>query len=86
MLEALALNINEMEKIVYVQLLGEGTIVYRPVPATQINGSIHLLRGEEIFDGDDEDWEFLPGTKVVVEERELGGEKVFVAIDKETTK
>ena len=70
-----------MEKKIYIQLLGEGTIVYRPVPAIEIGDSIYQLKGEEIFDPDDEEWEFLPGTKVRVEEKELEGEKVLVAIE-----
>jgi len=83
MLEVRGSNTKEMEKTVYIQLLGEGTIVYRPVPAIKINENIHLLKGEEIFDPDDEEWGFLPGTKVRVEQKELGGEKVLVAIGKE---
>ena len=71
-----------MRKIIYVQLLGEGTTVYRPVPAVEIDENVYLLKGEEIFDPDDEEWEFLPGTKVRVEQKDLEGEKVLVAVSK----
>lgn len=67
---------------VYVRLLGEGTEVFRPVPAIVLSGSKCVLRGQEIFDPIDEDWEFLPGTTVNVEERLLNGESVLVAIRK----
>ncbi len=71
-----------METTIYIQLLGEGTIVHRPVPAIEIGDYIYQLKGEEIFDPDDEEWEFLPGTKVKVEQKELEGERVLVAIEK----
>lgn len=71
-----------MEKTIYIQLLGEGTIVYRPVPAIEIGENIFQLKGEEIYDPDDEEWEFLPGTKVKVKQKELEGENVLVAIGK----
>ncbi|WP_257667144.1 hypothetical protein [Parapedobacter tibetensis] len=71
-----------MKKTIYIQLLGEGTIVYRPVPAIEIGENIFQLKGEEIYDPDDEEWEFLPGTKVRVEQKELEGENVLVAIGK----
>ena len=70
-----------MEKTIYIQLLGEGTLVYRPVPATEVSDNIFQLQGEEIFDPEDEEWEFLPGNKVRVEQKELEGEKVLVAIE-----
>lgn len=71
-----------MEKTIYIKLLGEGTIVYRPVPAIEIGKNIYQLKGEEIFDPDDEEWEFLPGTKVKVKQKKLEGKKVLLAISK----
>ena len=81
MLEVRDLNTNEMEKTIYIQLLGEGTLVYRPVQAIKIGENIYQLKGEEIFDSEDEEWKFLPGSKVRVEQKELEGEKVLVAIE-----
>ena len=71
-----------MKKTIYIQLLGEGTVVYRPVPAIEISENIYKIKGEKIYDPDDEEWEFLPGTIVKVEQKELEGEKVFVAIER----
>ena len=81
MLEVRDSNTSKMEKTIYIQLLGEGTLVYRPVPATEVSDNIFQLQGEEIFDPEDEEWEFLPGNKVRVEQKELEGEKVLVAIE-----
>jgi hypothetical protein len=69
-----------MKNTVYVQLLGEGTQVYRPVPASQVAPSVYILGGAEFYDLEDEEWEFLPGTRVVVEGRIKEGVAVLVAI------
>ena len=66
----------------YVQLLNEGTKVYRPVPAVEISDSIYEIQGFEIYDPDDENWEFPPGSQVFVKEQDLDGEIVLVAIKK----
>ena len=79
-LEHLDLNIKKMKKKIYVQLLNEGTKVYRPVSAFEIENNIYKLEGYELYNPDDEVWEFLPGTIVVVEEQYLEGVKVLIAI------
>lgn len=72
-----------MENMIYVQLLNEGTKVYRPVPASEIENNIYRIGGEEIYDPYEELWEFPPGTVVVVEEQILEGENVLLAIKEE---
>ncbi len=71
-----------MEKIIYIQLLDEGTKAYRPVPAVELENNIYKLKGHDIYDPEDEAWEFKPGTHVVVEERKLDGDLVLVAVRK----
>lgn len=80
MLVAQVLNIEKMEKIIYVKLLEEGTKVYRPVTAFKIENNVYEVRGSEIHDPDDELWEFVPGTFVFVEKQNLDGEIVLVAV------
>jgi len=70
-----------MGKTIYIKLLGEGTVVYRPVPAMEIDEKIYKIMGTDIFDPDDEEWEFLPGSLVRVEVKEFDGEKIFVAFE-----
>jgi len=65
---------------VYVRLLGEGTSVFRPAPARRIAEGVVQLLAPDGFDPDDEDWEFAPGSVVQVEERELEGEDVLLAV------
>ncbi len=69
-----------MERNIYIRLLEEGTKVYRPVPAIEIENNIYEVRGFEIYEPEDEVWEFPPGTYVLVEEQNLDGETIFVAI------
>lgn len=62
-----------------MQLLNEGSIAYRPVPAKLIEHDIYLIEGFDIHDPEDEEWEFLPGTIVCVESKELSNKLVLVA-------
>ena len=64
---------------IYVRLLGEGTEVYRPVPAKRLYASVFLIEGKDIHDPEDEEWEFLPGARVFAVTRNLGGGSVLVA-------
>ena len=73
-----------MERSIYIQLLEEGTKVYRPVPAIEIEPNIYKVQGFEIYDPGDEVWEFTPGTYVLVEEQNLGGENVLVATQEQS--
>ena len=71
-----------MLKDIYIQLLDEGTEVYRPVPALQVNDNVYKLEGYDIYERvkDDEVWEFTPGMMVIVEEKNLSDGAYLVAI------
>jgi hypothetical protein len=73
-----------MEKKVYIKLLEEGTEVYRPVPAIELKENIYEVKGHDIYDPEDEVWEFKPGARVVVEEQKLDGDLVLVAVREES--
>jgi hypothetical protein len=75
-----------MENTIYVRLLGEGVQVYRPVPASQITSTVYVIGGGDIYDPEDEEWEFLPGAHVIVEERVLEGKTALVAIANAVTR
>ena len=74
-----------MEKNIYIQLLEEGTKVYRPVPSFQIEDNLYEVGGVDFYDPEDEVWEFTPGTYVLVVEKNLDGENVLVAIQEQNT-
>lgn len=67
---------------IYIKLLDEGTEAYRPVSATKMGEGVYQLEGFDIYDPEDETWEFLPGTYVTVEEKNLSGVNVLVALGK----
>jgi hypothetical protein len=74
-----------MEKNIYIRLLGEGAPVYRAVPATEIRENLYHLKGYNIYDPEEESWEFAPGALVVVEERKLSEGAGLVAIREHVT-
>ena len=69
-----------MEKIIYVQLLSEGTIAYRPVSEIEVGKSVFEIIGFDTYNPKNEIWTFSPGTYLLVEERDLSRENVLVAI------
>ncbi len=73
-----------MERVIYIQLLNEGSIAYRPIPALEIESNIYKVLGFEIYDTEDEEWEFLPGSYVLVKEQIKGGKNVLVAIQEQS--
>ncbi|MEO6022756.1 MAG: hypothetical protein ABIP64_06520 [Burkholderiales bacterium] len=73
------LTINRAEFTVYVQLLDEGTVVYRPVSAVKEQDGVCVIAGIEIFDREIETWEFEPGSRVTYELRKFDGEVLPVA-------
>lgn len=65
---------------VCVQLLNEGTSVYRPTIAVQVGSDTARLLATDEYDPEDEDWEFKPGTVVRIERRLLSDGVVLVAV------
>lgn len=65
---------------VYVRLLDEGTLVFRPSPAEFLGNQRARLIAPPGYDPEDEDWEFEPGSIVRVELRQLDGVDEFVAV------
>ena len=63
---------------VYVRLLGEGTVVWRPVRAER-HGAGYLIVGPP-HDQHDEEWEFEIGQLVRCEPRRLTDGEVLVAV------
>lgn len=69
-----------MKETIYIRLLGEGTEVFRPITASKIGNSMYEVGGYDVYDPEDEIWEFPPGTQVIVEEQVREGEKVLIAM------
>lgn len=65
---------------VYVQLLDEGTIVFRPTKGIRLEESIYKILPTKNYDPEDERWEFPPESVVKCLVRELDGKESLVAV------
>lgn len=63
---------------IYIELLEEGTRVWRPVEAERQPNDTFLIVEQEV--PEDEQWQFLPGERVAVEAQEREEGEVFVAV------
>jgi hypothetical protein len=72
----------EAREMVFVRLIGEGTQVFRPVPAVRLDQRTFRLAAPANHDLEDEEWEFESGTVVRCERRMIEGRDVFVAISR----
>jgi len=70
-----------MTEQVYLQLIDEGTEVWRPVPAWRIDERRLILLRTADYDAGVETWAFAPGTVVVATHRDIGGQRVL-AVDR----
>ena len=69
-----------IKKVIYVKLLDEGSVAYRPVESIEISHNCFKINCNEIYDPEDEHWEFLPNSIVEVEEKVTDeGEEFLVA-------
>lgn len=71
-------TVSNIEREVFVQILDEGTPVYRPVEAVFVAKGIYRLKDSGPYDSD-ECWEFPPGSLVRCEERTLQDGRFMVA-------
>lgn len=49
----------------------KGLLFIGPVTAVKNDTNIYTIEGFDIYNPDDEEWEFSPGTKVIVEDKKL---------------
>lgn len=79
-------NLPMVTKKIYIQLLNEGTISYRPTISEEISENVFRVMPTEDYDPEDETWEFLPGDIVIcrpeVKSGPEGKETVLVARQK----
>ena len=66
---------------VYVKLLNEGTVVFRPAQAERIGQNAVKLLPVADYNQGEEEWEFPPGSTVRCESRVLEGERNLVAVE-----
>ncbi|SHN49004.1 hypothetical protein [Desulfovibrio litoralis] len=70
-----------MKAKIYVSLLNEGVSTYKYILAERIRDTIYTISEDNDYDSEDEEWEFIPGTTVVVEMKKFqDGTSDLVAI------
>lgn len=69
-----------METDVYVRLFGEGICVYRRLPATHVAEDVYVIGGDDLYEPEEEHWEFVPGSAVIVKTQLVQGDEVLVAV------
>jgi len=72
-------TLNIKTKVIYIQLLNEGTTVFRPAAGLQLGRNIFKVLADEEYDPEDEEWEFPPETVVRCEKEFRNGEELLVA-------
>lgn len=72
------------ELTVYIRLLGEGTVAFRPTRGELLDDDVVKLLPCTDYDPRDEDWEFPPESIVRCEKRCLGGDKLLIAVSRIT--
>ena len=65
----------------YVKLINEGSVAYQSVPSSKFSSNIYKLEGSDIYDIEDEIWEFLQAILVLTKRKELEGKLVLVAVE-----
>ena len=64
---------------VYIELLNEGTDVWRPAQALLVDKNIYKVLTPVDYDPDDEKWKFKPGSLVECEWKKKNGKKILIA-------
>ena len=66
--------------MIYIRLCDEGTEVFRPTSAEQLQSGFFKVLPTSNYDPRDVTWEFVPGSLVECEKRKLQGGEVLVAV------
>ena len=67
---------------IYVKLLGEGTDVFRPVKVRKVENDVYEILYDGQYDPNIEEWEFLPGFRVLCEIQTRSSGDILVAVKK----
>jgi hypothetical protein len=66
---------------VYIKLLNEGTLVFRPAYAERVDKNTVKLLPVADYNQRDEEWEFPPGSIVRCESRVMDDENILVPVE-----
>ena len=68
-------------EIIYIELLDEGTKVFRPTFGVPLGGSRYRVLETSDYDADDEVWKFVPGSVVRCIRKKEDGEEILIATE-----
>ncbi len=68
-------------EIIYIEILNEGTKVWRPMWAEEISPFCYLIKSFHDYEPSDEELKFKPGEIVKCEWQQLEDEKVLIAVN-----
>jgi hypothetical protein len=77
MSEQMALSTNEV--LVYVPLLNEGVVVWRPTTGFLVEPNVVRINATSDYDPNSEEWEFIPGSTVRCAKVVRDGREIMVA-------
>lgn len=70
---------NVRKETIYIELLNEGTSVWRPTSALRVGPHTYVVLPTPDYDPEDEEWRFPPGSVVVGQRQTKSGGDILVA-------
>jgi len=71
---------SSIKSTIYIPLLEEGTVVFRPTQGVALDTSIFRVLPTDDYDPEDEVWKFPPGAVVRCEKQKRDGEEILIAV------
>jgi hypothetical protein len=71
---------SSIKSTIYISLLEEGTVVFRPTQGVALDTDIFEVLPTDDYDPEDEVWQFPPGTVVRCEKQKRDGEEILIAV------
>jgi hypothetical protein len=71
---------NVRKETIYIELLNEGTSVWRPTSALQVGPHTYVVLPTSNYAPEDEEWQFPPGSVVVGRIQTNSGGDILVAV------
>ncbi|MCU0914158.1 MAG: hypothetical protein MUC88_06310 [Planctomycetes bacterium] len=68
------------KETIYIAVLDEGTLVWRPVSALRVGPRTYVVLLKPSFEYEGEEWEFPPGSVVVCEKQKRSRGEVMTAV------
>ena len=71
---------SSIKSTIYIPLLEEGTVVFRPTQGVALGTDVFRVLPTDDYDPEDEVWKFPPGAVVRCEKQKRDGEEILIAV------